>query len=201
MHSPDNLDLPWFSENAFLIFEQLFWVFLTSWILGWVPRDAQEAQWTGIHGFWWDVVIFNRISYFVISIINCLLSMLLKNWVHWATRASLCVPSGPHHFPDLQSTRNSFGQNVRRTASPLPDILNSRRTFYCKICSEYQSFRWTFWSPWFTLARQNVRRGQIPSLDIFQNSPDMSGESGEFRVLCWFDWLGNWQTKFGRPIL
>ncbi len=75
------------------------------------------------------------------------------------------------------------GHFVQRTTSPSPDIFNSRRTFHCKICGEFQSFLRTFWRPWFTPGGQNVRRGQTLSLNIFQNLADMSGESGEFRVL------------------
>ena len=43
-------------------------------------------------------------------------------------------------------------------------------------------------------ARHFVRRDQTPSLDIFKNSPDMSGESGEFRVLWGFHYINSWKT-------
>ncbi len=36
------------------------------------------------------------------------------------------------------------GHFVWRTSSPSPDILNSRRTYHCKMSSEYQTFCWTF---------------------------------------------------------
>ena len=62
------------------------------------------------------------------------------------------------------------------TCSPLPDNLNSPQTLHCKMFGEYQTFRW--WSICRTLPLIYA------SPDIFQNSPDMSVESGEFRVLC-----------------
>ncbi len=65
------------------------------------------------------------------------------------------------------------GHFVRWTYNTLPDIWNSCQTFHCEISGEYKIFRWTFCP-----ARSNSFAGH------FQNSPDMSGESGEFRVLC-----------------
>ncbi len=69
------------------------------------------------------------------------------------------------------------GHFVWRIDNPSPDIWNSRQTFHSEMSGEYQIFRWTFCP-----ARSHSFTGH------FQNSPDMSGESGEFFVL----WCGGW---------
>ncbi len=57
------------------------------------------------------------------------------------------------------------GHIVRQTTSPSPDILNSRRTFHCKICGEYHL----------------VFAGHFEVLDL--HSPDKM--SGEVKTLHW----------------
>ncbi len=61
-----------------------------------------------------------------------------------------------HDDYSYQSTRNSFELGwtfcLANRQSFDRHFFNSRRTFHCKICIEYQSFRWTFWSPWFILS-------------------------------------------------
>ena len=64
------------------------------------------------------------------------------------------------------------GHFVRRTYNHLPDIWNFCQTFHCEMSGKYQIFRRSFCP-----ARSNSFTGH------FQNLPDMSGESGEFRVL------------------
>ena len=79
------------------------------------------------------------------------------------------------------------GHFVRWPSSPSLNILNSRWTFRCKMSGEYQTYRRT--SIRQILSLKCSRWTKCPSrsnpfIGHFQNAPDMSGESGEFRVLC-----------------
>ena len=71
---------------------------------------------------------------------------------------------------------------VWQTFSPSPDILNSRRAFHCKMSSKYQMFPGQTLSLIFSWRTKYPARSN-PFAGYFQNSPDMSGQCGEFRIL------------------
>ncbi len=55
---------------------------------------------------------------------------------------------------------------VQRTSSPSPNILNSRRTFHCKISREYQTYCWI--SIRQILSLKCSRGTKTPSSNIFK---------------------------------